>query len=432
MRTVNIRPFVVLLAGLLLSSATASAQPFWNPLAVDVTRSLTVDLFESNAVPYIQPMVTTINATSNARFYDHAYVPKEVEKPYFKVSVNGMFGFITDEMRTYVPELNFGPRVDVLSTLTTYGKFVLTQNGLTYVVNPTYGDTLGLTTTLVKELFRDGLDSGFITLPPEAATLFGYKPDQRVKLPTNDEMRRLLHGRGEYKALDSTGKAALDSLILQLSLPPALTLPPGVDMSALIAAVPQFEIGSLWGTEALIRFIPPVEFDPNVGKFAFWGIGLKHSVSQYFPERWFDMAVQGAYQGTSLTNTVGFTESKLEATATIFSGNVHVSKEFWETFAVYSGFNFETINATSTYTYVLPQEVQIALGLLPVPPDGQPAVPTEDQPGDDKPQTSIVEAGDTNFKWTIGATVHYAGFRLAVDYSVSRFNIFSAGLSYSF
>ena len=305
-------------------------------------------------------------------------------------------------------------------------------DGPQYVINDSYDDTLGLVTTLMKELFRDALDSNYFDIPSEAATLFGNMPDNRVGLPTSDQMVALLRARPEYGLLDEDTKVILDSLVGNLALPPYLTLPPGVDMSTIIAAVPQFEIGSLWGTEALIRFIPPVEFDPNVGKFSFWGFGLKHSISQYFPERWFDMAIQGVYQGTNLKNTVGFTESKLDASATIWSGNVHVSKEWWDMFAVYTGLNYEYIDVTSTYTYVLPQEVQIALGLLPTPPQGEPAKPTPEQPGDQNPQVSVVRVDNTNVKWTIGATVHYAGFRLAVDYSVSNFNIFSAGLSYSF
>lgn len=425
---------LLLLVSMTAIVATSSAQDLWNPLAVDVTRSVMKDLFESNAVPYIQPMVTTINATSNARFYDHAYVPAEVDKAYFKVSVNGMLGFIQDDMRTYDPTLDFGPRINVIETLGMYGRITIGPNGPTYTINDTYADTLGLTTSLVRELFRDGLDSGFITLPSEAATLFGNIPDARVSLPNSGQMTTLLQGRPEYQVLDSAAKAGLDALIGTLPLPPFLTLPPGVDMAALIAAVPQLEIGSLWGTEALIRFIPPVEFDKNIGKFAFWGFGLKHSISQYFgtDEPFMHLAIQGVYQGTSLTNTVGFTESKLEADATIWSGNVHASKDLLGFLSLYTGLNYEAIDVTSTYSYVLPQEVQIALGLLPEPPLGEPAVPTPEQPGDTKPQTSVITASDTNVKWTIGASAFLGPFRLAVDYSVSRFNIFSAGLSYTF
>ncbi|RPI67777.1 MAG: hypothetical protein EHM43_06630 [Ignavibacteriae bacterium] len=428
---VGSRRGVTILIALLVAVA-AQAQEYWDPLAVDLTRSISSDLFQSNAVPYVQPMVTAINATSNARFYDHAYVPKSVDKPYFKVSVNGMHGMINDDMRTFEPSLDFGPRVNVASELANYGKITIGPDGVDYTINPNYEDTLGLVTMIMKELFRDAIDSGYFGIPPEAATLFGNKPDTRVTLPTNADMQVLLQNRPEYKLMDTATQNILDSLLGTLALPPYLTLPPGVDMSVLIAAVPQFEIGSLYGTEALIRFVPPVEFDKNVGKFSFWGFGLKHSISQYFPDDWFDMAVQAVYQGTSLTNTVGFTESKLEASATIWSGNVHVSKQMWDVVAFYTGFNYEAIDVTSTYTYVLPQEVQIALGLLPKPPEGEPAVPTEEQPGDQEPQTSVVTVADTNFKWTIGASVFWGPVRLALDYSVSQFNIFSAGLSYTF
>lgn len=421
----------VLICALLLA-ASAQAQQLWDPLAVDLTRSISRDLFQSNAVPYVQPMVTAINATSNARFYDHAYVPKEVDAPYIKVSVNGMHGIINDDMRTFTPSLNFGPHVSVATELPKYGTISIGPDGPKYTINPNYEDTLGLVTMVMYELFRDALDSGYFNIPGTAATLFGDMPDNRLGLPSNDDLNKILQNRPEYRLLDTATQNVLDSLLGALTLPPYLTLPPGVDMSFLIAAVPQFEIGSLWGTEALIRFVPPVEFDKNVGKFSFWGFGLKHSISQYFREPLFDAAIQAVYQGTNLTNTVGFTESKLEASATIWSGNIHVSKELWERVAFYTGFNYEYIDVTSTYTYVLPQEVQIALGLLPTPPPGEPAVPTAEQPGDQNPQTSVVTVNNTNFKWTIGASVFWGPMRLAVDYSVSRFNIFSAGLSYTF
>lgn len=417
---------------LLLVATSASAQQYYLPLNVDITRAITKDLFESNAVPYIQPMVTTLNATSNARFYDHAYVPDTVSKPYFKLSVNGMYGQIREEQRWYTPSINFGPRVNVANELGKYGSITLVNGKLQYVIGNTYNDTLGLTTSLVRELLRDAVDSSYFVLPDSAATLFGSKPDSRVYTPSNSQLLSLLHQRAEYKILDSAAKAGLDSLITKMALPSYLTLPPGVDMSALIAGVPQLEIGSLWGTELLIRFVPPVEFDKNVGKFSFWGLGLKHSVSQYFPERWFDLAVQAVYQATNLTNTVGFTGSKLVADAKIFSANVHASKQLWGFAAVYAGYAFESIDVRSTYTYVLPQEIQLALGLLPPTPNGQPAVPTPEQPGDLRPQVSSVNATSNNNKITLGASAFVGPLRLAVDYSISRFNIFSAGLSVTF
>lgn len=417
---------------ILISIVSLPSQPLWNPLAVDVTRSLSKDLFESNAVPYIQPMVTAINATSNARFYSQAYIPAKVEAPYIRVSVNGMVGTISDDMKTYSPSISFGPRVNVTDVIGRHGEIRYEDGTFKYNIKPTYADTLGLTSSLFKELLRDAIDSGYFAMPPQAATLFGYIPDARAYMPNQSQLTELLRNRPEYKILDSAGKASLESLMLKLTLPEYLTLPSGVDMSSLIAGVPQIEIGALWGTELLIRFVPPVQFDKNVGKFAFWGAGLRHSISQYITDPPVDVAVQGMIQGTNLTNTVGFTQSKLEADATIMSFNIHAGKEWWNSFGVYTGFNYERIDVTSSYTYVLLQEVQIALGLLPKPPEGEVAVPTPEQPGDNQPQQSIVNAGNTNLKWTLGVSGKIGGLRLAVDYNISRFNIITAGLSYQF
>ncbi|HCN04518.1 MAG TPA: hypothetical protein DIS79_02775 [Bacteroidetes bacterium] len=418
---------------LLVVATTLSAQQSWDPLSVDVTRALVKDLFQSNAVPYVQPMVTTINATSNAGFYNTAYIPKK-DSFYVKVSVRGMLGFIRDDQKTYNPTIDFGqPTDNLLTAVTQYGTVDLTNR--TFVINPRYEDTLGLTTLLVREVFIEARKQGKFPLPTTAPTLFGYAPDTRVYLPPNDTLLAVLRTRPDYQtlvALVPNLDSNITALLSQFALPPYLTLPPGADMSTLIAAVPQIELGSFLGTEILIRAIPPVEFDANVGDFSFWGLGLKHSISQYFPERWFDLAVQGVYQGTSLTNTVGFTGSKLEANARIFSGNIHASKRFGDYLDVFSGFSYERIDVVSTYTYVLPQEVQIALGLLPTPPPGQPAVPTPEQPGDNRPQKSEVNVGDTNLKWTIGATAIVGPVRIFVDYSVSQFNIFSGGVEVGF
>lgn len=426
---------ILLITALVALGSTASAQqsPFYNPLAVDLARGLLKNVFETNATPFIQPMVNTINATSNTRFYTNAYIPTDTDKPYVRVSANGMVGYISEDQRWYTPEINFGDSVNILVELTKYGRIVITPNGPRYEIGNTYGDTLGLATMLVTELLRSSNDSGFVVLPDSAATLFGSKPDNKVILPTTSQMLSVLRGLPAFALLDSAGKASIEGLLSNVKFVGSITLPPGANMSTIIAAVPQIEIGALYGTELMIRYIPPVEFDPNVGAFSFWGVGLRHSLSQYFPERWFDLALQGVYQGTWLRNTVGFTESKLDADATIFSGNLHASKNLWGNLDVYTGIAYEYIDVNSSYTYVLPQEMQIELGLLPKPiVDGTPSIPTKDQPGDQKPQTSSVRAHNTNVKWTIGATYTVGPLRIAVDYNVSHFNILSAGISYQF
>ena len=53
----------------------------------------------------MQPLVTTINATSNSRFFTQAYVPKSVDKPYFRFGIHSMIGFVRDDQRLYTPSL---------------------------------------------------------------------------------------------------------------------------------------------------------------------------------------------------------------------------------------------------------------------------------------------------------------------------------------
>ncbi|MBM4179095.1 MAG: hypothetical protein FJ211_07160 [Ignavibacteria bacterium] len=407
------------------------AQPKYNPLAVDLTRVILKDVFESNAVPFVQPMVNTINATSNARFYSSAYVPKKVNKAYVRISINGMAGLINEDLRWYKPSLDLGPREDVATGLARYGTLKIVNNRPTYVIGSTYQDTLGLSTLLMKELLRDAQTEGYFGIPDRAASLFGYAPGNAVVLPTKENITTVLQKRPEYLWLDSAGRAGIDALFQTLTLPPALTLPPGANLSRLVAAVPQIEIGSLFGTELLVRFIPPVEFDTNVGDFSFYGVGLRHSISQYFPQRWFDCSIQGVYQRTTLTNTIGLTESKLAADATIMSANVQLGKQLGKYVDVYSAFSYEHIDVTSTYTYTLPQETQIQLGLLPEPPPGQKAIPTAEQPGDQRPQSSTVLAENINVKYSVGISAHYGPWRAALDMNFSTFDIVSLGLSYT-
>ncbi|MFN9151161.1 MAG: hypothetical protein ACK6C4_07310, partial [Bacteroidota bacterium] len=132
---------VFLIVGILavLSAAPAQEQPPPTPLAVDLTRSIMKSVFESNAVPFVQPMVTTINATSNARFFTTAYVPEKVDKPYFRVSVNGMAGIISEQQKWFDPSLDLGPRENLGEALGKYGSASVGGSK----IGPLYSDTLG-------------------------------------------------------------------------------------------------------------------------------------------------------------------------------------------------------------------------------------------------------------------------------------------------
>ncbi len=61
----------------------------------------------------------------------------------------------------------------------------------------------------------------------------------------------------------------------------AYAFPGGLDMSIFTIGVPQITVGSFYGTEATVRFFQAKVGD-NIGQLQLWGIGVRHSISQYF------------------------------------------------------------------------------------------------------------------------------------------------------
>ncbi len=426
-------------------------------MTVQLARMFSADIFETNGSPYLKPMVQSMNATSNSRFFNNAYIPKKVKKPYFKVSVNTMVGFVPENMKTYTPVL---PAEELnLTKLAQYIDYDITNPS-----NIRIKDTAGLAYYAMKTIFYDGIKQGKIDIPKQSATILGSQ--NAVFHLDHTVLKELVHSNTAYALLPANFKLQLDSIIDQF--PENFTLPQGANMNTFVAAIPQFEIGSLYGTELLLRFVPPVNMGKNIGDFAFWGIGLKHSISQYFfdeeeeyendknsnnnsspisannsIERPFDMAVQAVYQGTYLKNKVGVTNADLTAWANIWDINLQFSKNMFGWFDIYSGLSYEIMNISSEYIYALPWEVQIQLGMLKLKTDAQ-GNPVLDEhgwnvyetadgyPGDTSPQKSTVKVSDTNLKWIIGLSKDIGNFSIFADYNMSTFDIFTAGIMYRF
>lgn len=397
--------------------AQSSGRPY-DTNAVIVTRRLSKELFDRNSIPFMEPLVTTVNATSNARFFRQAAIPQSPERPYVRFGVHSMLGFVRDDQRTYRPTL------PTLAQPVEYTKYIEYRNNQ-FVLR----DTVGLAVDLVKRLFHKSVDSGHVRVPSEAPTVFGYAPttieidrEYLLYLVRNDPEFAPL-----YALLPETTRQLVDSLLLKL--PSALSLPPGQNMHTIVAAVPQLEIGALWGTELLVRYIPPVVFDQNIGRFSFWGIGLRHSISQYFRDPFLDVAVQVGYQGTLLRKSVGVTNAQLDARGEFLLANIHASRRFDGIVDVYTGIGYEQLVARSSYRYTLPQELQIQLGLLKVLPDGSVVRdPANGYPGDDVVQESTATITVRNVKWTIGVARSFGPVTLCLDYNVGTWSLLSLGV----
>jgi len=73
-------------------------------------------------------------------------------------------------------------------------------------------------------------------------------------------------------------------------------MPNGGNLTAIPMLIPQVLVGLPAGNELMLRIFPKVKISEDIGDLSFWGIGVKHSISQYIPLVPIDLAVQAVYQ----------------------------------------------------------------------------------------------------------------------------------------
>jgi len=385
-----------------------------NNFTIDLARDFSKDIFELNGVPFLQPVVKVVNTTSNTGFFYDAFVPKQVSTPYFKFTIQMMYGITPESEKTYTPQMPNQP-------------FNANDIGKYYNIATGKLDTAGLIHYFFLNLMYDGMygnHKGLIEIPKSAPTALGNKP-------TSFEIRKgaldtLVKSHPAYPIIQQLG---LEDTVMHTieTFPNIFDLPPGGNINSIVAGVPQLVIGSYLGSELLIRFVPTINLGTNIGNFNFWGLGLKHSISQYF-ESPIDIAVQAVYQSTNLNNKVGVTNAELNANAKFVNVNLELSKSWDNLFTFYTALSYENVNIESTYKYYLPVVVQWQLGML----EQGITKPTPGYPGDQNPQTAQIKVQDSQILFTFGFSKEISNIIFSLDGSVTKMFMFGFSLGYKF
>ena len=110
-------------------------------------------------------------------------------------------------------------------------------------------------------------------------------------------------------------------------------------------AIPQLNIGSVWGTEVSVRYLPQI----TIGKYGSvdtWGIGIKHGITSHFKNFPVDAAVQFSYQ------TIKINDSKdiNLVDASSFATSLQVSKQL-SVFTFYTGLQYESTKIDVNVNY---------------------------------------------------------------------------------
>jgi len=168
-----------------------------------------------------------------------------------------------------------------------------------------------------------------------AVTEGGFYPESEMDAPT-------VIGQREAVFVDGDGGTKY-------------AFPGGFDVGALSLAVPQLRIGSLYGTEALIRFALYYTGGAGVSKPTLYGFGGRHSVSQHFGAGFpIEMAVSAFWQRFSVGDNERSDDNLVTSDA--LSVGLHMSKQFGA-FEPYTGVSYESFSTRVFYEGDSPDDV---------------------------------------------------------------------------
>lgn len=168
-----------------------------------------------------------------------------------------------------------------------------------------------------------------------AATTEGiFSPEQTAEAPTVVGSRHAVYVEGEANT--------------------TYAFPGGFDLRSFDFAVPQLRIGSIYGTEALIRFAFVYTGNASLGDYSLYGFGLRHSVSQYFGVDFpIDMAANAFWQRFAMgDNERGDDLVTTEA----FTTGVQASKRFG-LLEPYVGLSYDLFSVDVSYHGDSPEDI---------------------------------------------------------------------------
>jgi hypothetical protein len=167
-----------------------------------------------------------------------------------------------------------------------------------------------------------------------------------------------------------------------------------VKTSMIPFGAPQLTVGNIYGTQAVIRYMPIPEID-NFPKVTVFGIGARHSISRYIPEFPADVAASIFYQSL----TVG---DLIDAHGINFGGQI--SKSF-SVATIYGGLQYETSTLTVNYTYTGP-------GSTP------------------NSKINLDLDGENKFRATAGVNLNLVILNLNADINLGKVTVVSGGIGF--
>ena len=174
------------------------------------------------------------------------------------------------------------------------------------------------------------------------------------------------------------------------------------DLNFLPLAAPQVSIGTVYGTQATFRYLPSLTLNSDLGKLKYFGFGIQHN-----PAVWFNTPIPVDIAASFFTQSLKVGDL-FDAKATAFG--VNVGKRLGSgilNISPYAGFMFESATMEVTYTYIVDT------------PAGQ---YTE--------KINFELEGENKSRFILGVSIRLLALNLNADYNFSKYDSFSAGLTF--
>ncbi|MFZ1281384.1 MAG: DUF6588 family protein [Ignavibacteriaceae bacterium] len=215
-------------------------------------------------------------------------------------------------------------------------------------------------------------------------------------------------GLSGYENLDETATITGSTGNVYLGPQGFISYPHGFDVASLPSGIYQ-AAGSYYGTELLLRFFPKIKVSDS--ETGFWGLGLKHSITQWINDPPFDISVQVLLNNFSFEYTGDNPKDYVKTDSKNIAVNAHLSKTFDQWFIVYGGFQYESSKIDMDYYFRDPNELYPLLA--------------------DKVLSTSID-GSNYFRFTGGAAIKLSVLVLNVDLNVTSQFTITSGLSLQF
>lgn len=168
--------------------------------------------------------------------------------------------------------------------------------------------------------------------------------------------------------------------------------PGGLDIGAVLMAVPQLTVGTLFGTEATLRWFS-ADLGEDLGKLTLLGIGARHNLNQHLTFLPFDLAV-GYFSQSFDLGTI------LEAKSSLYGLQAGIQRSIFD---FYGGLGRETSSMDISYIF---------------------------EDGDESEEVAFELDGENNTRFTLGIGLNIPGIKLHADYSIAKQKVFVLGLAF--